>query len=81
MQLFLGLTIEQMAAQTFVFFLAGFETASSLMAFCLYELSCHQDIQEQLYSKIQEAVDANGGKISYQVLMEISFLDQVINGN
>lgn len=69
-----------MAAQTFVFFIAGFETASSMMAFCLYELSRHQDIQEELYNKIQEAVDSNGGEISYQVLMQIPYLDQVING-
>ncbi|XP_046660378.1 probable cytochrome P450 6a14 [Homalodisca vitripennis] len=74
-----GLTIEQMTAQSFVFFIAGFETASSLMSFCLYELSRHQQVQEQLYQDIQGVVDSNGGKISYQVLMEIPFLDQVLN--
>lgn len=75
-----GLTVEQMAAQTFVFFVAGFETASSLMSFCLYELAHHQDIQEKLYLDIKEVAEKYDGKITYQSLMEIPFLDQVING-
>uniref|UniRef100_A0A1B6KCQ8 Cytochrome P450 n=2 Tax=Graphocephala atropunctata TaxID=36148 RepID=A0A1B6KCQ8_9HEMI len=74
-----GLTIEEMTAQSFVFFLAGFETASSLMTFCLLELACNPHIQEQLYQQIQEAVDRNEGKISYQMMTEIPLMDQVIN--
>ncbi|KAG8306650.1 hypothetical protein J6590_042434 [Homalodisca vitripennis] len=74
-----ALTIEEMTAQSFVFFLAGFETASSLMAFCLYELACHSEIQERLYQEIQEVMERIEGKITYQMMMEIPFLDQVIN--
>uniref|UniRef100_A0A1B6KVA4 Cytochrome P450 n=1 Tax=Graphocephala atropunctata TaxID=36148 RepID=A0A1B6KVA4_9HEMI len=74
-----GLTIEEMTAQAFVFFIAGFETASSVMSFCLFELSRHQDIQESLFRELQEAVKRNSGNINYQMLMEVPFLEQVIN--
>ncbi|XP_054288640.1 probable cytochrome P450 6a13 [Macrosteles quadrilineatus] len=74
-----GLTIEQMSAQTFVFLIAGFETASSLMSFCLYELARHPKIQERLHREVKDAVERNGGKMSYQLLHEMPYLDQVIN--
>ncbi|XP_046671766.1 probable cytochrome P450 6a13 isoform X1 [Homalodisca vitripennis] len=74
-----GLTIEEMTAQAFVFFIAGFETASSVMSFCLFELSRHQDIQDSVYAELQEALKRNGGSINYQMLMEVPFLEQVIN--
>lgn len=37
-------TLEQMAAQAIVFFLAGFETSSSTMSSCKYELALQPEI-------------------------------------
>ncbi|XP_055604242.1 probable cytochrome P450 6a14 [Uranotaenia lowii] len=73
------LTLNEVAAQCFVFFIAGFETSSTTMNFCLYELAMNPDIQERLRSEINEAIQSNGGNINYDLVMGIQYLDNVIN--
>ncbi|XP_037815493.1 uncharacterized protein LOC119606164 [Lucilia sericata] len=73
-----GLTVEQMAAQTFVFFLAGFETSSTTMSFCLYELSRNPEIQEKLRKEILETLEENKGELSYEGMNAMQYLEQVI---
>lgn len=75
-----GLTIEELAAQCFVFFVAGFETSSTTMNFCLYELAMNPDIQERLRNDIEKAIAANDGKLTYEVVMGMQYLDNVVNG-
>ncbi|KAH8299854.1 hypothetical protein KR044_006988, partial [Drosophila immigrans] len=75
-----GLTIEQMAAQAFVFFIAGFETSSSTMAFCLYELAQQQDVQQHLREEIETVLkELSDGEITYDAINKIPYLDQVIS--
>ncbi|ETN58141.1 cytochrome P450 11A1, mitochondrial [Anopheles darlingi] len=74
-----GMTMNELAAQVFIFFLAGFETSSTTMNFCLYELVKHPDIQERLRNEINAAIEANGGQLTYDVVMNIQYLDHVIN--
>lgn len=75
-----GLTIEQMAAQTFVFFLAGFETSSTTMAFCLYELSRHPEVQEKLRKEILNNIEETKGELTYEGMNNMKYLEQVIAG-
>ncbi|XP_058460174.1 probable cytochrome P450 6a14 [Malaya genurostris] len=75
----MGLTVDEMAAQCFVFFIAGFETSSTTMNFCLYELAKNPDIQEKLRDEIESAITRNNGKITYDLVMEMQYLDNVIN--
>lgn len=75
-----GLTIEQMAAQSFVFFLAGFETSSSTMAFCLYELALQQDIQQRLRDEIETILkEVPNGKLTYEAISQMTYLEQVLS--
>lgn len=57
------LTIEQISAQAFGFFQAGFETSSTTMTFCLHELAFNQDIQDELREEIREALKRNNGRL------------------
>lgn len=75
-----GLSIEQMAAQTFVFFLGGFETSSTTMAFCLYELAKHQEIQEKLRHEILTKIEESNNDITYEAVKSMQYLEQVIAG-
>jgi cytochrome P450 family 6 len=77
---FVGLSINILAAQAFVFFLAGFETSSATMSFCLYELSLHQDIQERLREEIDVVLKKYDGKITYEAIQEMEYLDKVVSG-
>ena len=72
--------MDVIAAQAFVFFLAGFETSSTTMTFCLYELACNPDIQTRLREEIDAVLSKYDGKITYEAINEIDYLDKVING-
>ncbi|XP_053680064.1 uncharacterized protein LOC128730995 [Anopheles nili] len=75
----IGMTLNELAAQAFIFFLAGFETSSTTMNFCLYELAQNSRIQERLREEINLAIENNGGNLTYDVVMGIEYLDQVVN--
>lgn len=74
------LTENDIIAQCFIFFFAGFETSSTTMTFALLELSRNQSIQEKLRKEINSVLDKHGGQITYDAIMEINYLEQVING-
>lgn len=70
-------SIEDAAAEIFLFFTNGFEPSASTMAYCLYELSLNQDLQNALRSEIQNAIDDNGGEVTYDLIGEMHFLDRL----
>ncbi|KAH8378484.1 hypothetical protein KR093_011652, partial [Drosophila rubida] len=73
-----GLSLEQLAAQVFVFFIAGFETSASNMSFALFELAKNEDVQRKVRSEIQSVLQKHG-KLSYEAMMEMTYLDQVVS--
>ncbi|XP_075215408.1 uncharacterized protein LOC142321296 [Lycorma delicatula] len=70
-----NLTLEEMAAQSFVFVAAGFETTSVTLGFCLYELALNPHVQDKLIDELDEA----GSDLSYDVLHQLPYLDMVIS--
>jgi cytochrome P450 family 6 len=75
-----SLTLNELAAQCFIFFIGGFETSSSTSTFVLYNLAMNQNIQEKLRDEIKGVVSKNGGKVSYEGLKEMKYLQMVIDG-
>lgn len=75
-----GLTLEQVAAQALVFFLAGFDTTSTTMSFCLYELAMNPEIQTKLRNEINTVLEKHSGKLTYESIKEMQFLEMVISG-
>ncbi|KAH8290778.1 hypothetical protein KR054_005865 [Drosophila jambulina] len=75
-----SITIEEMAAQAFVFFGAGFETSSTTMGFALYELAQHQDIQDRVREECQEVIgNKYNGELTYEGMKDLVYLDQIIS--
>lgn len=75
-----GLTLEQLAAQVMVFFLAGFDTSSTTMSFCLYELALNTEVQEKLRNEIVEVLEKNDNQLTYECIKDMKYLDMVISG-
>lgn len=73
-------SFNELAANCFIFFNAGFETSSSTSTFVLYHLARNQEIQEKLREEIQKVVKKDGGKITYEGVKEIKYLQMVIDG-
>lgn len=76
-----GLTFNEIAAQAFVFFVAGFETSSTLLTSCFYELAINPDVQFKLRKEINEILQKHGEKITYDALTEMTYMEKCVNGN
>lgn len=74
-----ALSFEQIVAQALVFFLAGFDTSSTTMSYCLYELALNPGIQHKLRMEIKSSLTRNNQELSYECLQEMSYLSQVVS--
>lgn len=68
------------SANAFIIFLGGFETTSSTLAFLFLELAADQQVQETMRAEIREVLDKHDGKITYEVLQELVYMEMVIQG-
>lgn len=68
-----------MTANIFVFFVAGFETTASTMAYCLLELAANLDIQEKMRQEILDAIAEHDGNLTYDIVKNLRYMDQVIS--
>lgn len=69
-----------LTAQAFVFFIAGFETSSTAMSHAMYELALNQDIQDKLRKEVNASFAENNGKLSYDNVRSMDYLDKVFKG-
>lgn len=72
--------MDEVVAQCFVFFLAGYETSSTTMTFALFELSLNQEIQEKVRKELLETLEKYDNKICYDSLKELNTMQQVLDG-
>lgn len=75
----LDMTDEDIAAQAYIFYAAGYESSASTMGFLLYQLALNQDIQEKLYAEIKEALENNNGEMTYDAIMNLEYMEKVFN--
>jgi cytochrome P450 family 6 len=74
------LTDNLLASQAFIFFVAGFETSSSALSFCLHELALNPEVQERLRNEIDSTLEKYEGKITYDGIQSMSYIDKVLAG-
>ncbi|XP_029995907.1 cytochrome P450 3A30 [Sphaeramia orbicularis] len=73
-----GLNDHEILSQAMIFIFAGYETSSSTLTFLAYNLATNPDIMK----KLQEEIDTtfpNKASVQYQELMQMEYLDCVIN--
>lgn len=74
------ISIEEIAAEAFVFFIGGFETSATALEFCLYELSLELDIQSKARKEVRAVLEKYDGNLTHEALMEMTFIGQITNG-
>nr|AAD25104.1 cytochrome P450 CYP9A1v2 [Heliothis virescens] len=72
-------TDSDLIAQAALFLFAGFDTVSTSMSFLLYELAVNPDVQDRLLQEIREYDEKNHGKIDYNVVQSMTYLDMVVS--
>ncbi|KAJ4428842.1 hypothetical protein ANN_25835 [Periplaneta americana] len=70
---------EDVVAQAVMFFIAGFDTSSTLLCFVTYLLTVHPDIQARLQKEIDDTLKEGGGKFTYEALYGMKYLDMVVS--
>lgn len=71
------LTMNEVIAQAFVFFLGGVDNSSSVISFAIAEMSHHPEVQDKLRKEIEEK---SQGGITYDNLNEMTYLHQIVSG-
>lgn len=75
-----NITNLDIAAQALIFFIAGFESVTTMMAFMASELAMNPDVQNTLRNEIDSTDKKCNGKLTYEVLMKMKYMDMVISG-
>ncbi|XP_023717552.1 cytochrome P450 9e2 isoform X2 [Cryptotermes secundus] len=70
---------DDITAQVALFFLAGFDTASSLLSFASQLLAMHPDIQSRLQDEIDQTLKVDGGNLTYEAVHGMKYLDMVVS--
>ncbi|KAH0821176.1 hypothetical protein GEV33_001615 [Tenebrio molitor] len=74
-----GLTMNELAAQAFIFFLGGFETSATTMTFAMYEIATNPHVQDKLREEINTVFGKNNDQMSYDGMMKLTYMDKALN--
>lgn len=74
------LTMKEIIGNSFIFFLAGFETSSATMMYTLYELAINQDVQDRARQQIADTMAKHNDELSFECLQEMDYLEKITNG-
>ncbi len=69
------------SAQCILFFTAGYETTSNTLSFALFELAQNPKIQKKAQTEIDEILEKRDGRVTYELLKEFRYVDQIVDGN
>lgn len=75
-----SLSLEEMSAQAFVFFAGGYETSSTTMSFCMYELARNPDVQQNAYEDVISSLEKHDGQFTYESVNDMKYIDNCIDG-
>lgn len=74
------ITYNELAAQAFVFFVAGFETTATTLMFVLFELSKNQELQNEVRKEIKNMLEKYDNELTYDGVNELKLSDRVVKG-
>ncbi|XP_057655516.1 probable cytochrome P450 6a20 [Diorhabda carinulata] len=72
------ITFNELVAQCFVFFVAGFETSATTLSFALLQLALNKDVQDKLRDEILTIKEKYDGDLCYDAILEMTYLEKVV---
>lgn len=75
-----SLTINECAAQLFIFYIAGFDATSSALSYSLFELARNPDVMRKLQTEIDETLSRHKNEVTYDAIQEMKYLDLCMSG-
>ncbi|XP_055923240.1 probable cytochrome P450 6d4 [Eupeodes corollae] len=70
-----SMSIDCIAGQAFLFYVAGFDTTAGTAAFTIFELAKYPEILAKVQKDIKQALDKHEGKITYESIKDMTYLD------
>jgi cytochrome P450 family 6 len=74
------LTFPEIAAQSFVFQFSTLQTSTNIAAIAMYLLAINLNEQKIAREDVMNAIQSHDNDISYEALIEMNYLDNVLNG-
>lgn len=75
-----SLDFYDIAAQSFNFYVAGYESSATTMTFCMYEMAKNPDIQQKAYEDIMNVLAEHNNQLDYNALAEMNYLGKCLMG-
>lgn len=73
-----SMSIDAIAGQAFLFFVAGYDTTASTTAFTIFELARNPEILANIEKDVQQALAKHDGKITYECIQDMKYMDKCI---
>ncbi|KAL1509576.1 hypothetical protein ABEB36_004288 [Hypothenemus hampei] len=73
------LSDDDITSQALIFFIAGFDTVSTALCYGAHEIAMNKDVQDKLREEIRETDKLNNGKLSYDALLKMKYMDMVFS--
>ncbi|XP_059222051.1 cytochrome P450 6d1-like [Stomoxys calcitrans] len=74
-----AMSIDMIAANSFLFYMAGSETTSATISFTLYEMAMYPDIFAKAQNEVDEILERYGlkpdGHLTYEAIQDMKYLD------
>lgn len=70
---------DRVITQAIAFYVDGYETSSTTLAFALWYLAQYPDIQNKLYKEVATIVEKHQNTLSYEAINEMVYLGMVLH--
>lgn len=74
------MTIEQCAAQVFLFYVAGYDSTATTLSYTLYELAKNPEIQRRIQEDIDITLEKHNGELTYESILDMKYVDICVKG-
>ncbi|XP_034239116.1 cytochrome P450 6a2-like [Thrips palmi] len=74
----IAMTPGVMAAQAFIFFVAGLANVANTVSFCLHQLAQDAELQQRVADEVRDVVREHGGQLSYEALKDMELVERVL---